>query len=715
MNNATSVTVHVGGKDIVFETGALAGQADGATLVRLGDTTLHCAVSSSREPRPGANFFPLQVEYREKFYAAGRFPGGYLKREARPSEKEVLTMRVTDRPLRPLFPGGFYRDVQINNLVMSCDGENEPDILSMNAASMALHLSDLPFNGPLGAVRVARVDGEFVINPTIAQIEATDLNLIYAGTRDKAMMIEGEADEISETDLIAAMKLAHDAIQPLIDAQHEMRGKLGLPEKEPAESPDISARIGQLAALQGEALSEAMLIAGKKERGERVREIKDALKEQILETEPELDEDEFSYWFDELEIESVRRNVLDRGKRIDGRAFDELRPLGAEVGVIPRVHGSAMFNRGETQNIAIVTLGTRSDTQGMDGVTGGPREKNFLLHYNFPPYSVGEAGRLGATSRREIGHGNLAERSLARQMPEDFPYTTRIVSEIMSSNGSTSMASVCGGSLALFDAGVPIKKAVAGISVGLFTAPGRSELVLDILGSEDHCGDMDFKVCGTREGITGFQVDLKIHGLDWDQVEGAFEMARAGRHQILDTMDSVLSAPRPELSPYAPRMETIMIDPEKIGALIGPGGKNIRRITETLDVQIDIEDDGSVFVFATSGEAMANAVKEIKACTAEAEVGVIYKGRVTGTKPFGAFVEILPGIEGLVHISELADYRVEQTEDICKVGDEMHVKCIDVDDKGKIRLSRKAAMRDMEDGDGDSASDSGDSDSGEEG
>lgn len=714
MKNATSVTAHVGGKDIHIETGALAGQADAAVMIRLGDTMLHCAISTSREPREGIDFFPLQVEYREKFYAAGRFPGGYMKREARPSEKEILTMRVTDRPIRPLFPKGFHRDVQINSLVLSADGENDSDVLSMNAASIALHISDLPFGGPLAACRVGRLNGEFVVNPTNAQMVESDLDLLYAGTREKTMMIEGEADEISEEDLISAMRVAHEAIQPIIDAHHELRSKLGLGDKEPFVAPDHSDVFNKMIEYRGAELAEALLIAGKKARGTRVREIREEIHAKFIEDDPEMDENVFFHTFDEVEIELVRRNFIDHGKRIDGRAALELRPLDSEVGLFPRTHGSAMFARGETQNVAIVTLGTKSDSQGMDAVVGGPKEKYFILHYNFPPYSVGEAGRLGATSRREIGHGNLAERSLRRMLPQDFQYTIRIVSEIMSSNGSTSMASVCGGTMALLDAGVAIKP-VAGISVGLFTRESEniSKTVLDILGTEDHCGDMDFKVCGTRDGITGWQVDLKINGMSWEQVEDAFRVAKDGRMQILDHMAQTLPEAREDFSPYAPRVQVVMIDPEKIGALIGPGGKNIRAITEECDVQIDIEDDGTVSIYANDGQKMAEGIARVKACTAEAEIGVTYDGVVTGTKPFGAFVEILPGIEGLVHISELADYRVEQTEDICKKGDNIRVKCIDVDEKGKVRLSRKAVLAD-EGGDDSEAEDGSEEEGGDE-
>lgn len=692
MQDATSVEVPVGGKTLTLETGVLAQQAAASVVASIGETFLFCAVSTSK-PREGIDFFPMQVEYKEKFYAAGRFPGGFFKREARPSEKEILIMRVTDRPIRPLFPEGYRNELQINMMLMSTDGTQEVDAMAINAASTALTISEVPFQGPIGAVRVGRVNGEFILEPTQAQMLESDLDLTYAGTRDKLLMMEGEAKEISDEDMVAALKFAHDAIGPIIDAQLELRRALGLPDKVIAPVPVDADLMNAAKEFKGAELSEALTIPGKLARQDKVEEIREALKEQMVEKFPEMTDEDYFQMFDKLEIEVVRDNVLKHGKRIDGRAPDQLRPLQGAVGLLPRTHGSAMFARGETQAVAIVTLGTGGDAQMMDGVTGGPREKNFLLHYNFPPYSVGEAGRLGMTSRREIGHGNLAERSLKNVIPEDFPYSVRVVSEVMSSNGSTSMASTCSGTLALMDAGVPITAPVAGISVGLFTdGADKSVLVLDILGSEDHCGDMDFKVCGTRKGITGFQVDLKIHGLTWDQVEGAFAMARKGREEILDVMQGVIAEPRPELNPVAPRFEKIKIDPEKIGALIGPGGKNIRRITDTHKVQIDIEDDGTVSIFSPDGAALKAAVNEIEASVGEAEIGKLYTGRVTGTKEFGAFVEIMPGLEGLVHISQLADYRVNRTEDIVKVGDVITVKCLDVSDNGRVSLSLKAAQ-----------------------
>ena len=586
-------------------------------------------------------------------------------------------------------------------MVMSSDGVNESDMMCVNAASAALMISDLPFHGPVGAVRIGRVNGELVVEPTHAQMEASDMNLVYVGTAERCMMIEGDARELPEAEMIKGMRLAHEAIQPIIRAQLELREKLGLGPKEIPEfersNPDLLNRIME---LKGPDLDRAMTIGDKKDRGEAVKEIRDALLDIFTGENPEFDEDEFFHAFDHAEVKVVRDNVLNHRKRVDGRAFDQMRPLDSDVGILPRCHGSSMFSRGETQSLATITLGTNSDTQALDSVTGGPAEKSFLLHYNFPPYSVGEAGRLGATSRREIGHGNLAERSLKPVMPEEFPYSVRLVSEIMSSNGSTSMASVCAGTLALMDAGIPISRPVAGISVGLFTGGDQSELVLDILGVEDHCGDMDFKVCGTREGITGFQVDMKIHGLNWEQIEGAFELARKGRLDILSHIEGTLSAPREEFSVHAPRIETVMIDPEKIGALIGPGGKNIRRITDSLGVQIDIEDDGKVFIFSTDGKAMKEALREVQSATMDAEAGQIYRGVVNTIKPFGAFVEILPGKDGLLHISEIANRRIEKVEDVLNIGDVVIVKCLDVDERGKVRLSMKDVPQDIDDDDG---------------
>jgi polyribonucleotide nucleotidyltransferase len=696
MKNAKRIEINVGGKTLAIETGLLAKQAAGAAVVQLGDTIVLSAVTNTNEPREGIDYFPLQVEYREKYYAAGRFPGGYFKREAKPSEKEILTARVTDRPIRPFFPDGYRNDVQINNTLLCADGENDSDVLSINAASAALVLSDIPFLGPIAACRVGRVDGKFIANPTHTDLEKSDLNLIYAGTRELPIMIEGNAQEISNADMVAAMKFAQQCIIPIVDAQLELRRMCGKADKVVTETPVDHTLLNKARELVGADLKSALKISGKLERQNKVSEVKAALKTGMVAAFPEIEEDMIDQVFDALEIKTTTDLVLDENYRIGGRGMDELRKLDGQVGLLPRTHGSAFFSRGETSSLAVVTLGTSSDSQDLDAISGGAKEKKFILHYNFPPYSVGEVGRLGETGRREIGHGNLAERSIFPMVPKDYPYTIRIVSEIMESNGSSSMASVCAGTLAMLDAGVPLVKPVAGISVGLFSDATRAKLIIDILGAEDHCGDMDFKVSGTRDGITGFQVDLKIRGLKWELVEGAFKMAHEARLKILDFMATIIPAAREQLSPYAPRIEVVHINPEKIGALIGPGGKNIRGITDRTGAQIDIEDDGTVRIFAVDGKAMEAAIREVGAVTAEAEVGKLYQGTVTSIKEFGAFVEILPGQEGLVHISEMANFRVKSVNDICKVGDQMWVKCINVDDSGKIRLSRRAAMEDMD-------------------
>jgi polyribonucleotide nucleotidyltransferase len=605
-------------------------------------------------------------------------------------------MRVTDRPIRTLFPEGFHREVQINNMLMSCDGTFDTDVLSVNAASAALWLTDLPFQGPIGAVRIVRNDGEWIVNPTHDQLALSDIDLTYCGSRDKVMMIEGSAKEIPEAEFIDAMKTAHAEVVKIIDAQIELRKAVGLPEKVVEPPQKDTTYLDKARELVGEKFKELMKISGKLERQDAVSALKEELKPQLQELFEEMTEDEFFHAFHDLEVETVRNNVIDDGVRIGGRGLLELRPLDAQVGALPHTHGSAVFGRGETQTICAVTLGTKKEAQRFDAVTGGVDEKAFILHYNFPPYSVGEVGRLGMTSRREIGHGNLAERSIVPVLPDEFPYTIRVVSEVMGSNGSSSMATACGGCMALMDAGIPLKAPVAGISVGLFSdeEKGVSIEVIDILGIEDHCGDMDFKVVGTRKGITGFQVDLKVPGLNWDQVAEAFEIARKGRNDILDYMESVIASPREELAATAPRITTIKIDPEKIGALIGPGGKNIRAITEASGAQIDIEEDGTVNIFAVDAEAMDEAIRGVNACTAEIEIGKTYEGKVITVKDFGAFVECLPGKEGLVHISEMANERIESVDSICKPGDTMRVKCIDIDNQGRVRLSRKAALND---------------------
>jgi polyribonucleotide nucleotidyltransferase len=697
MNDTRSVSATVGGKDLIFETGLLACQAAGAVSVRLGDTVVFCAVTNTDKPREGIDYFPLQVEYRERYSAAGRFPGGYFKREQRPSEKEILCARIIDRPIRPLFPDGYRNDVQVNSMVISADGENESDIVAVNAASAAIHISEIPFMGPIGAVRVGRVNGAWIVNPTQAQRLESDLDLVYAGTRERFLMMEGGANEISEADFLAAMKCAHAEVVKLIDAQHELRRMLGKSAKVVADVAPDAEKMAFLRGLCEESLRQALLVPGKQERHAAIKAIKDGALAKVSEKWSEIGSPEFVHFFDALEIDLVRRNIIEHGRRIDGRANDVIRPLYAQLAPIPRAHGSAIFNRGETQSLGTITLGTKKDAQELDAITGGAKSKSFILHYNFPPYCVGEVGRLGALGRREVGHGALAERSLAPVVPDDYPYTIRVVSDIMGSNGSSSMASVCVGSLAMMDAGVPIKGHVAGVSIGLITTPDESRkiLITDILGSEDHCGDMDFKVAGTRKGITGFQVDLKLRGLTWDIVEAALVQARAGRMQILDFMDGVIAAPK-DLSAHAPRIQKIMIPVDKIGGLIGPGGKNIRRICEVSGAQIDIEDDGTVSIFARSGEAMAIAQREVSAVIAEAEEGKIYEGTITGLKDFGVFVEILPGKDGLCHISELSDKRIASVEDVCHVGDKITVKCIGVDDRGRIKLSRRAALAELD-------------------
>jgi len=698
MKDTVSIAVEIGGQTLTIETGLLARQAAGAITVTLGDTVMFSAVTNTDKPREGIDYFPLQVEYREKYYAAGRFPGGFFKREARPSEKEILTARIIDRPIRPLFPDGYKNDVQVNSMVLSADSENDPDVLGVIASSAALHISDIPFMGPIGAVRIGRIEGKLVVNPTHSQRAKSDLDLIYAGTRERFLMMEGAANEISEADFLAAMKFAHAEVVKIVDAQIRLRRLLGKPDKVIADAEPDQDHMNFLRATSGKALSESLLVGDKQSREKAVKAIKSSLQEQVTAKWPDLTPNQFATLFDTLEIELLRRNVVDHGKRVGGRGLDQIRPLSAQLSLLPRAHGSALFNRGETQAVGTVTLGTKRDTQELDAITGGDTEKSFMLHYNFPPYSVGEVGRLGSTGRREIGHGALAERSLRPIIPADYPYTVRVVSDIMGSNGSSSMASVCVGSLALMDAGIPVKGPVAGVSIGLFTNKDESKtiLVTDILGTEDHCGDMDFKVAGTEQGITGFQVDLKFRGLTWSVVEQALTRAREGRMKILAFMRGVIAEPRPELSPYAPRIFTIQIPVDKIGGLIGPGGKNIRRITELSGAQIDIADDGTISIFATSAEAMEIAKREVNMVVAEAEEGRIYEGTVTGMKEFGCFVEILPGKDGLCHISEMADHRIGSVEEICKVGDKMWVKCIGIDDRGRVKLSRREAMRDLD-------------------
>ena len=717
MKQKHSVTVP--GLGITFSTGTYASLANGAVNVSVGETNVFVTACIAQTTKPGQDWFPLTVDYREKYAAAGRFPGGYFKREGRPSEKEILTSRLCDRPCRPLFPEGLLNEVQIIGQLMSADQLNESDIPMVNGASAALAISDIPWNGPIGCVRVAMIDGNFVANPTIEQMFTSSLDLIYVGTKKDMLMIEGSADQLPEDDFIRALEFGHQAIQPIITAIEELQQLAG---KAKSKFPLVGATAEARAIIERVVPTERLVdaIFGK-EKAQRSLGVKMLKEEAKVALTAELGEGKFTdvdlnVVFEDLQYKAYRKNVLEKGVRADGRDAKSLRKLHAEVGVLPRVHGSATFQRGDTQNIAITTLGPTKEAQDMDGLTGGATSKSFILHYNFPPFSVGETGRFGAPGRREVGHGALAERSLVPVLPPEdaFPYSIRVVSEIMASNGSTSMASICGGCLALMDAGVPIIAPVAGISCGLMTESNddgsikKWVTITDILGEEDHFGDMDFKIAGTTKGITGFQLDLKINGLPFEIAKVAVMQARDARIEILKVMLGSLPAPRADLSKFAPRIQTIQIDPEKIGLLIGPGGKNIRRITETTGAQIDIaeDDSGKIFIYSNNGEAMARAIKEIDSLCGGGsgggggtpiEVGKIYRGVVKGTKEFGAFVECTPGKEGLVHISELADFRVRRTEDVCKVGDEMWVKCVGVDEKtGKVRLSRKAAMKEME-------------------
>ena len=662
------------------------------------------------------------MDYREKAAAAGRFPGGFFKREGRPSEKEILTCRVTDRPIRPLFPKGYFNEVQIQTLLLSADGDNDSDILSINGASAALMISDLPFAGPIGAVRVGRVNGEFVANPTHEQMESSDLDLVYVGNESDMIMFEGSADEIPEADFLQALKFGQESIAPLIAAQKELCEAAGKTKREFVPRVVEASVQAEAESIISDRITDALLIQAKLEREAACNALKDEMAEKLVEKfgEEEITDFIIGEAFYSIQKAAVRKLVLDDGKRLDGRGFDDMRQLSSEAGMIPRTHGSGLFSRGETQGLSLVTLGTTDDTQTFDAYTGGPNEKRFMLHYNFPNFSVGETGRIMGPGRREIGHGALAERSIAPVIPnlEDFPYAVRVTSEIMESNGSTSMAAICSGTLALLDAGVPLKRSVAGISVGLCTRYDDNkkieayELLTDIIGWEDAFCDMDCKIAGTDEGITGFQLDLKLQGIPYSIMEEAIAKAKTARTAVLANMNGCLSKEREEMSPHAPRIVTIPIDPSKIGELIGPGGKNIKRIVEESGCEINIEDDGRVLIYSMSAEGLQVATDAIEGITAEVEVGKLYRGKVVSIKEFGCFVEVLPGKDGLVHISELANFRVKKTEDIVKEGDEIWVKCIGVDDKGRVKLSRKAAMEerkaefsDDEDGEAPEASD----------
>jgi len=699
-----SVTCQLGSQSITFETGKLAKLADGACVLRSGETIVLATAVSATKIKEGQDFFPLTVDYREKAAAAGRFPGGYFKREGRPSEKETLTSRMTDRPLRPLFPKGYLYDTQVISLLLSADGINDPDILSMNAASAAVAVSDIPFAGPFGAVRVGRVNGEFVVNPTHDERLESDLDLIYVGDGKEVIMIEGAANELPEAEFLKALDFAKANVLLLVSAQKELVAAAGKPKRE-VELFTVREELQEIAyQVAGDRIEGAIYTSGKTARGKAVDALKKEVSEAILAKFPDASAFEVSQAFEYLQKKAFRVSILDKKQRCDGRGLHDLRELHSEVGLLPRVHGSALFARGETQALAMATLATTDEAQDFDTYGGGVGSKRFLLHYNFPPFSVGETGRFGGTNRREVGHGALAERSIAPVIPpeDEFPYAIRISSEVMESNGSTSMASVCGGTLALLDAGVPLIRPVAGISVGLvteFDASGnlqRYDTLTDILGSEDHYGDMDFKLCGTSEGVTGFQLDLKLAGVSHEIMAEAVKLATEARAKILDHMNATLGSARTEMSPYAPRIETVKIPPDKIGLLIGPGGKTIKGIVAETGAEINIDDDGSVHIYSSRPESLARAKEIISGMTKEITVGETYQGTVVSIKEFGAFVEVMPGKDGLVHISELADFRVNRTEDVVKAGDAVWVKCIGIDDKGRVKLSRKAAMKERD-------------------
>ncbi len=699
------VTAAVSGKEIHIETGKLAKQADGAVTVQLGETIIVVAAVAATKAKPGQDFFPLTVDYREKAAAAGKFPGGYFKREGRPTEKEILTSRLTDRPIRPLFPKGWYNEVQVQSILLSADGENDPDILAIIGASASLMVSDIPWDGPLGACRVGRVNGQFVANPTHAEAAESDLDLVYVGNaKGEVVMYEGSAKEITEEDFIKALAFGQTACDPVIKAQQELAATAGKKKRDITVNIVPEEILTEAKNLAGDKITAALLTTGKLLREGAVKAVTDEVSKKLVEkfgaekvTEFVL-KDAFYY----IQKEAVRKLIMKDGKRLDGRAMDAVRPISSEISVLPRAHGSALFQRGETQAITLVTMGTGEDVQEFDAYTGGETTKKFLLHYNFPNFSVGETGRISGPGRREIGHGALAERSIEPMLPlAEYPYAVRVTSEIMESNGSTSMASVCGGTLALLDAGVPMTRPVGGISVGIctnYSGENISEykLLTDIIGWEDAFCDMDCKLAGTDKGITGFQLDLKLKGIPQKIMEEAVQQAKTARLHVLAEMAKTISEPRKEMSKYAPRIITVKINPEKIGALIGPGGKNIKRIVDESGCEINIEDDGTVNIFSTSPDGMEIAKREIEGMTAEAEPGKIYRGKVVTLKEFGAFVEFLPGKDGLVHISEWANFRVKNMEDVAKVGDEVSIKCLGVDEKGRVRLSRRAAMEERD-------------------
>ncbi len=690
MFNKQTVEIEWGGRPLTLETGHIARQADGCVIVTYGETTVLCAVVSQTSPKPGLDFFPLTVNYQEKAYAAGKIPGGFFKREARPSENETLTSRLIDRPIRPLFADGYKNDTQVTCTVLSHDMENNPDVVAMIATSAALTLSGVPFMGPIGGARVGLIDGEYVLNPNIDEMPESSLDLMVAGTKDAVLMVESQAAELAEDVMLGAVMFGHEGFQPVIDAIIKLAETSAKPPREHV-TPDNSALEKKVVKLVGKAIEKAYKISDKQERYEALDEAKAKAKEKFL-TEESTQEEATTLGevFKHVQASVVRGSILKTGKRIDGRDLSTVRPIVSEVGVLPRTHGSAIFTRGETQALVVATLGTGDDEQFIDALTGTYKE-NFLLHYNFPPYSVGETGRTGFTSRREIGHGKLAWRAMKAVLPnhEDFPYTLRAVSEITESNGSSSMATVCGTSLAFMDAGVPLKAPVAGIAMGLIKEGDDFAVLSDILGDEDHLGDMDFKVAGTADGITSLQMDIKITGITEEIMKVALEQAKGGREHILGEMAKALTEGRAELGEFAPRIETMKIPVDKIREVIGSGGKVIREIVEKTGAKINIDDEGTIKIASSSGKEIEAALKWIHSIVDEPEEGVIYQGTVVKTVDFGAFVNFFGAKDGLVHISQLAEGRVAKTTDVIKEGDKVWVKLMGFDDRGKVRLSMK--------------------------
>jgi len=685
------------GRPLIIETGKMARQADGSCTVQFGETMVLCA-ATAQDNATHLPFFPLTVEYRERTYAAGKFPGGFIKREGRPSDKEILSARLVDRPLRPLFPDGFANETQIFVTVVSADQENDADVLGITGASMALSLSRIPFAGPIAAVRIGRIQGQWVLNPTFQQLEYSDLDIIVAGSDDAIMMVEGGALEVPEEVIAEGLAVAHQGIKELVQIQRDLMAEVEIPAPmswTPKQAdPAFRARVEELA---GDRLGQALRIGDKAERTAAVKAAKAEVIAQLL-PEYETAEKDAGDVLKEIEKRAMREMILTEGVRSDGRDTDTVRPINIEVGVLPRTHGSALFTRGQTQALGTATLGTQDDVQAYDTIDFAQQQnKSFMLHYNFPPYSTGEVRPVRGTSRREIGHGALAERALEPLLPpfEEFPYTIRIVSDVLESNGSSSMASVCAGSLALMDAGVPMRAHVAGVAMGLIKEGERVAVLTDILGAEDALGDMDFKVAGTREGVTSIQMDIKIDGLTVELMREALQKANRARLHILGLMEQALEGPRAELSQYAPRIITMKINPSKIGEVIGPKGKTIRGIQEATGASINIDDDGTITIASVNGEGGERARRMISGMVEEPEVGRIYEGVVKSTTTFGAFVEITPGTEGLLHISEIQDGRVDKTEDIVKKGDTVQVKLLSIDEKGRLRLSRKAALKEL--------------------